>query len=146
MGWKRPMKRSEDCIFCKIVAGEIPAAKIYEDDRALAIMDIMPLNRGHLLVIPKDHYGNILEIDPDLYGYLCGVISKISKAVQAAMRPDGMTVLQLNGKASDQVVPHLHVHLVPRWTGDGVTISAWEPVMGNKEEIAVAAAAIKAKL
>lgn len=140
------MKRSEDCIFCKIVAGEIPSSRVYEDDRSLAIMDIMPLSRGHLLVIPKEHYGTVVEIDPEFYGHLCGVISKISRAVQAAIGPDGMTVLQLNGKASDQVVPHLHIHLVPRWAGDGLTISAWKPVMGNKEEIAAAAEAIKARL
>ncbi len=140
------MKTSEDCIFCKIVAGQIPCARIYEDETVLAFMDIMPLNRGHLLVIPKEHLENIVDAAPQLYGHLASVICKISKAVDAAVKPDGMNVLQLNGKAANQVVPHLHMHIVPRWEGDGLTISAWEPVMGNSEEISATAELIKRKL
>jgi len=119
---------------------------VYEDDVALAMMDISPLNRGHLLVVPKEHFSNIVEIDPGLYGHLCSVISTISKAVQAALNPDGMNVQQLNGKAANQVVPHLHIHLVPRWEGDGITISNWDPVMGDQDDIAAAAQAIRSKL
>jgi histidine triad (HIT) family protein len=140
------MKKRDDCIFCKIVAGEIPSTKIYEDDTALAFMDIMPLNKGHLLVIPKEHYDNILEVDPETYGKLYTVIRRMAGAVKEALNPDGMNVLQLNGKAANQVVPHVHLHLVPRWEGDGLTVSAWEPVPGNMEEIAGVAEEIKAKL
>ncbi len=129
------MKTDPDCIFCKIVAGDVPCAKVYEDDRALAFMDIMPLNRGHLLVIPKEHFGNILEISPELYGHLCTVIARLSRAVQAVVEPDGMNIMQLNGKAANQVVPHLHIHIVPRFAGDGVPISQWEPVPGDQAEI-----------
>jgi histidine triad (HIT) family protein len=140
------MKRSEDCIFCKIVAGEVPGIKIYEDDIALAIMDIMPINKGHLLVIPKEHFGTITEIDPDLYGHLNAVVCKLSRAVQAALEPDGMNVQQLNGTAANQLVPHLHIHLVPRWHGDGVTISWWEAEMGDAEKIKAHAEVIISKL
>ncbi|MFH1113082.1 MAG: HIT family protein [Pseudomonadota bacterium] len=140
------MKTSEDCIFCKIVAGQIPSTKIYEDETTLAFMDIMPLNKGHVLVIPKEHIENIVEADPGLYGHLASVICKIAKAVNAAVAPDGMNVLQLNGKAANQVIPHLHMHIVPRWNGDGLTISAWDPVVGDGKEISATAEAIKQKL
>ncbi|MEW6112801.1 MAG: HIT family protein, partial [Thermodesulfobacteriota bacterium] len=108
------MKTDKDCIFCKIVAGEIPCFKVYEDDKCIAFMDISPLNTGHLLVVPKEHFGNILDIDPGTYGHVTGVVCRLSKAVQEVVRPEGMNVLQLNGRAANQVVPHLHVHLVPR--------------------------------
>ncbi len=140
------MKTREDCIFCKIVSGKIPSARVYEDDRAVAFMDIMPLNRGHLLVVPKEHYENLLEADPEFYGYLCSLVCKLAVAVQGALAPDGMNVMQLNGKAANQVVPHLHIHLVPRWNGDGVTVSEWQPVPGDMADIAAAAEEIKSKL
>ena len=140
------MKTVEDCIFCKIVAGTIPCTKVYEDETVLAFMDIMPLNKGHLLVIPKEHLENIVDADPKIYGHLASIICTIAKAVNAAVEPDGMNVLQLNGKAANQVSPHLHMHIVPRWEGDGLTISAWDPVMGDSEEISETAETIKRKL
>jgi histidine triad (HIT) family protein len=140
------MSRRDDCIFCKIVAGDIPCIKLYEDDEALVFMDIMPLNKGHLLVIPKEHYNNILEIEPGVYGRLCALVCRLSKAVESALGPDGMNVQQLNGAAANQVVPHLHIHLVPRWEGDGLTISQWDPVPGDNNEITATAEAIKSEL
>ena len=140
------MKTNKDCIFCKIVAGEIPCTKIYEDEQAMAFMDIMPLNRGHLLVIPKEHFGNILEIDCELYGRLTALICKLAKAAQGAIAPDGFNVMQLNGKAASQVVPHLHIHLVPRWGGDGLTICSWEPRPGDADDISAVAKDIMAKI
>ncbi len=98
-------------------------------------MDINPLNKGHLLVVPKDHFNNIQDIDPELYGKLFSILCKIAKAVQAGLNPDGMNVLQLNGRAANQVVPHVHIHLVPRWTGDGLTISDWEPVAAIQRKL-----------
>jgi histidine triad (HIT) family protein len=112
----------------------------------LAFMDISPLNKGHLLVIPKEHCLDIIEIDPKLYGHLASVICNLAKAVKASIDPEGMNVMQLNGKAGNQVVPHLHMHLVPRWTGDGLAICAWEPIPGDKNEIMKDAESIKAKL
>jgi histidine triad (HIT) family protein len=140
------MKTSKDCIFCKIVAGEIPCTRVFEDDFVLAFMDISPLNKGHLLVIPKEHFLDIIEIDPKLYGHLASVVCNLAKAVKASIDPEGMNVMQLNGKAGNQVVPHLHMHLVPRWTGDGLTICAWEPIPGDKNEIMKDSESIKAKL
>jgi histidine triad (HIT) family protein len=139
------MKR-DDCIFCKIAAGEIPCSKVFEDDTTLAFMDIAPLNKGHLLVIPKTHFDNILEIDEETYGRLFSLICRIAKAVGAGISPDGMTVMQLNGKAASQVVPHLHIHIVPRWMGDGLAISSWESVTGDMKDISATAEIIKSKL
>lgn len=140
------MTNSEDCIFCKIVSGQIPGTKVYEDDKVLAFMDIAPLNRGHFLVVPKEHVETITEIDPQLYGHLASVICRLAKATQTAVKPDGMNVMQLNGKAGNQVVPHVHMHLVPRWKNDGLTICAWEPVIGDKVEISAVAEKIKESL
>jgi histidine triad (HIT) family protein len=140
------MKSRSDCIFCKIVAGQIPCTKVFEDESALAFMDICPLNQGHLLVIPKDHYETILEIEPDLYGHLASLICKLAKAAGMSIAPDGMNVMQLNGKAGNQVVPHVHLHLVPRWEGDGLTICAWEPVPGNADSIKATAEEIRGRL
>ncbi len=140
------MKTSKDCIFCKIVAGEIPCIKVYEDESALAFMDISPLNEGHLLVIPKEHFETILDVEPELYGRLAAILCRLAKAVNAGLAPDGMNLMQLNGKAGNQVVPHVHLHLVPRWTGDGLTITAWEPVPGDMARIAATAEVIKGRL
>jgi len=140
------MRTDKDCIFCKICAGEIPCTKVYEDDGILAFMDISPLNRGHLLVIPKEHFENIGEIDSKLYGRMAAKICDLAKAAKAALNPDGMNVMQLNGKAGNQVVPHVHMHLVPRWTGDGLTICGWDPVPGDRNEITQNAEKIKAEL
>lgn len=140
------MTTRDDCVFCKIVAGQIPCTKVYEDERVLAFMDIAPLNKGHFLVIPKEHVETIAEIDPGLYGHMATVLCRIAKAVQAAVKPDGMNIMQLNGKAGNQVVPHVHMHLVPRLENDGLTICSWEPVMGEKEEILATAETIRKHL
>lgn len=140
------MTTRDDCIFCKIIAGQIPCTRVYEDEKVLAFMDIAPLSRGHFLVIPKEHVETISDIDPELYGHMATVLCRVAQAVNAAVKPDGMNVMQLNGKAGNQVVPHVHMHLVPRVEGDGLTICAWEPVMGEKEEILATAEMIRKHL
>jgi histidine triad (HIT) family protein len=135
-----------DCIFCKIVSGEIPCTKVFEDDRVLAFMDINPLNDGHLLVIPKTHAATILDIGEADFSAVTAAVHKIAGAVQKALNPDGINLLQLNGKAANQVVPHLHVHIVPRWSGDGLTVSQWEIVPGDFEKINGIAAQIATAL
>ena len=135
-----------DCIFCKIVSGEIPSTKVLEDEHVLGIMDIQPLNQGHLLVLPKKHATNILEIDEEGYSAVAAAIHRLARAVQKALKPDGMNVLQLNGAAANQVVMHLHMHLVPRWDGDGLTVSHWNPVPGDSTAIKETADRIMANL
>jgi histidine triad (HIT) family protein len=114
-----------DCIFCKIIKNEIPSVKVYEDDRVFAFLDINPLNDGHLLVIPKAHAENIHEITEADFVAVASATHKLTAAVK----------MQLNGKAANQVVPHLHVHIVPRWFGDGLTICKWELVAGDMEKL-----------
>ena len=124
-----------DCIFCKIVSGEIPSVKVYEDDRVFAFMDINPINDGHVLVIPKAHAATIDEIAEVDFLVVMSATHKLAAAVKKALNPEGINLLQLNGKAANQVVPHLHVHIVPRWFGDGVTVSQWDMVAGDMASI-----------
>ncbi len=132
-----------DCIFCKIINGDIPCTKIYENDKVLSFMDICPMNKGHLLVIPKTHGATILDLpEPDFLAVMSAT-KMIAEAANKALNPDGINILQLNGEAANQVVPHLHVHIVPRWDGDGLTVSQWVPVPGDMEQIGQLAEKIK---
>ncbi|MCP3872102.1 MAG: HIT family protein [Desulfobacteraceae bacterium] len=132
-----------DCLFCKIINGEIPCTKIYENDKVLSFMDISPMNEGHLLVIPKTHGATILELPETDFLAVMAATKKIAQAANKALNPDGINILQLNGEAANQVVPHLHVHIVPRWDGDGLTVSQWVPVPGDMEQIGQIAEKIK---
>ena len=104
-------------IFAKILRGELPSYKVYEDDKALAFLDIMPRSTGHTLVLPKAPARNILDIGPDDLAHVMTVVQKVSKAVMTAFEADGVTIQQFNEGAGGQVVFHLHVHVIPRKTG-----------------------------
>jgi histidine triad (HIT) family protein len=110
--------QDSNCIFCKIAAGEIPCAKVFEDEVALAFMDIGPLAEGHVLLIPKDHYETIDRMPADDAAAMLRHVPAIVRAVQAATGCEGVNVLQNNGKAAHQEVPHVHVHIIPRNSGD----------------------------
>jgi len=123
-----------DCVFCKIRDGQIPSVKLYEDQRTLAFMDINPLNPGHCLVVTKAHAATIFEADPtDLQAAIVAA-KKVASAVRTAMQADGLNVLQANGAAAFQSVPHFHFHVIPRRTNDGKGLD-WEPVPGDMTEI-----------
>ncbi|MDL1966689.1 MAG: HIT family protein [Candidatus Desulfofervidus auxilii] len=132
-----------DCIFCKIIQGEIPATKVYEDEKVLAFMDINPLNDGHTLVVPKRHAETIFEIDPQDLIATMKVAQRLAIAIKKALNSDGMIVVQLNNKAAGQMVPHLHIHLIPRWENDGLQIGKWEIKPGDMEKIKDIAEKIK---
>ncbi|NEX91349.1 HIT family protein [Caulobacter sp. 17J65-9] len=106
-----------DNVFAKILRGDMPATKVYEDDQVLAIMDVFPQSRGHTLVIPKVEARNLLDIDPAALQGLITRVQKVARAVEKALDPDGVTVMQFNGAAGGQTVFHLHFHIVPRWEG-----------------------------
>jgi histidine triad (HIT) family protein len=107
-----------DNIFAKILRGEIPSARVYEDDHVLAFMDAFPQSRGHTLVISKESTArNLLEIEPEPLQRLILEVQRLTRAVRAALKPDGVTVTQFNGAASGQSVFHLHFHIIPRWQG-----------------------------
>ncbi len=108
-----------DCIFCKIVAKQIPAAVVYEDDRAMAFLDIKPRSPGHTMIIPKIHAPNFLELPEAEVGPLFSAVKRVADLLVKKLQCDGITVGVNQGRASGQEVDHLHVHLMPRWTGDG---------------------------
>ena len=127
----------EACIFCKIVRGEIPCIKIFEDDKVLSFADINPISAGHVLIIPKNHAETIWEIDADDLVAIHRSSLKISRAMKTALKPDGIAFLQLNGKAVNQVVPHYHLHLIPRKSSDPkLTMTEWKLVPGDMKTIA----------
>ena len=105
-----------DCIFCKIVAGEIPASKVYEDDHFLAFLDISQVTPGHTLVIPKKHARNLLEMTPDKTADLFNVVSTVTKKVESATQPQGMNIISNMEEIAGQSVFHTHVHILPRYS------------------------------
>jgi histidine triad (HIT) family protein len=124
-----------DCIFCKIIAGEIPAITVLDEEKVLAFMDINPASRGHMLVVPKRHAENLFEISGSDLSAVMSAVKRCATAVKKALGAEGITVLQLNGKASDQLVPHLHVHIMPRWENDRIPVSQWEMGKADGEEL-----------
>jgi len=109
----------QECVFCKIIRGELPSVKIYEDGNALVFMDIGPIVKGHLLVIPKEHYADLAATPTAVLAELMGVVRKIAAAQKKALRADGINVMQSNGRAAGQVVDHIHFHVIPRFASDG---------------------------
>ena len=111
-----------DCIFCKIVAGEIPAHKVYEDDDSLAFLDIRPAGRGHTLVIPKQHAADIFDISPASLAATMASAQRVAGMLRSKLNPDGMNVYHNNDAAAGQEVFHFHLHLLPRWEREPATL------------------------
>ena len=131
-----------DCIFCKIIAGEIPAATVYEDEHVFAFMDIAPANPGHTLVIPKQHYRNIFDMPIEVGTKIMQAAIPIANAIRDALNPDGLNLFQSNEAAGFQTVFHFHLHLIPRWEDDPLRLP-WRPSEGDLEEINNVAAKIR---
>jgi histidine triad (HIT) family protein len=111
---------SQDCIFCKIAAGDIPCSKVYEGESVIAFLDVNPLSEGHTLVIPKVHYDKIDQCTPEVLADIAVCVGKVSSAIVSGMQCDGYNVLCNNGRAAGQEVDHVHFHVIPRESGDGV--------------------------
>ena len=129
---------AEECIFCRIIKGDIPSCKIYEDDAVLAFLDIGPLSEGHCLVIPKQHYNRLEECPPAVVSALGTKLGSIAAAVIAAVEATGYNVFNNNGRCAGQLVEHVHFHIVPRNPGDGV-FNRWPSgkyAPGRMEELA----------
>ncbi len=128
----------DDCIFCKMTEGEIPVTKIYEDEAVLAFLDIGPVSDGHTLVIPKQHFEKLHDCPGELLGQVCACLGKIAEAVSNAMNSEGYNVLCNNGVAAGQLIGHLHFHIIPRRSDDGVfdRWPAYKYQEGRIEEIA----------
>ena len=131
-------------LFAKILRGDLPAYKVYEDDKTLAFLDIMPRAPGHTLVLPKAPARNILDIDPDDLAHLAKVTQKVAKAVKEVFGAQGITIQQFNEKAGGQVVLHLHVHVIPRH--EGVALKAPASVQEKAEVLGEQAEKMKAAL
>ena len=126
----------EDCIFCKIVKGEIPSFKVYEDEQVFAFEDINPISPGHTLIIPKKHAQDLWEISDDDLSAVHSASKKIIDAIKDVLRPSGVACLQLNGPGANQVVLHYHLHLIPRIAGDPeLPVVNWELKEGDMEAI-----------
>jgi histidine triad (HIT) family protein len=133
----------EDCIFCKIVKGDIPCVKVCEDDRILAFADINPISTGHTLIIPKRHAENLWEITADDLTAIHQASKKVADGIKKALNPIGVAVLQLNGKGVNQVVMHYHLHLIPRLPeSPEIKMTHWEMIPGDMEAIKATAAQI----
>lgn len=134
-----------DCVFCKIVAGQIPAIKVAEDEACLAFMDIGQVNPGHVLVAATAHAEDLYALDDAQVVAVARSVARIARAIRAAYAPEGLSVYQANGKAAGQTVFHYHVHLVPRYANDGMAFT-W-PVRNPPREVLEAnAARIRAAL
>ena len=132
-----------DCIFCAIVAGELPASVIASDERAIAIMDINPATRGHALVIPRAHSQDIHDIDPEDLASVIALAQVVAGRARDQLGAEGVNLLHSAGRAAWQTVFHFHIHVIPRYSGDPLVLP-WVPAPGDGEEIAAAAAALLA--
>ena len=128
------MTRSNDCIFCSIVAGDAPAHRVYEDERVLIFMDLFPAHAGHTLIIPKRHGENLFEVAPEDLDAVIRQSKALAEALRTVLEPDGIAVIQLNGAAAGQTVFHYHMHLIPRAHGDPMTMHTRVP--GDSDELA----------
>lgn len=124
----------DNCIFCKIIAGEIPSAVIFEDDEFKAILDRFPSNIGHVLILPKKHYTNIFDIDEEVAGRLFKLAVKIAKNIKEVLGIEAMNIIQNNGSLAGQTVHHFHLHLIPRYENDSVQVK-WKQLDLTDEQI-----------
>ena len=136
----------EDNVFAKIIRGDLPAAKVYEDAHVLAFMDVLPQSKGHTLVVSKkSHARNLLDVEADVLSHVILDVQRVAKAMRAALRPDGIVLTQFNGADAGQTVFHLHFHLIPRYAGQPLRAHG-EGGMANPAELAEIARQIAAEI
>lgn len=126
--------KKDDCIFCKIANGEIPANALYEDDLVKVIFDLSPASEGHVLILLKSHYDDVYSLDDDTAAHIFKVAVKIANAMKKSLNIDGLNIVQNNGEAAGQTVFHFHMHIIPRYTDDTVNIK-WVPGKISEDEI-----------
>ena len=134
-----------NCIFCAIAEGRAPAEVVFEDEETIAFMDTNPANPGHTLVIPKRHARDIYELDEGAAAAVMRTAVRVARAIRAALQPDGLNLLQSNGRAGGQVIFHFHLHIIPRWYGDGLRL-ARPPQVRETAAIGEVAAKIRREL
>src|SRR5262249_46364623 len=139
------MKTHDNCIFCEIVIGKMPCFKLLEDEHTLAFMDIYPANDGYCLVIAKEHYPTLFDISDEALAAVSRSASRVARAVQQALSPVGLNLVQANGPGAQQSVAHFHIHILPRNSGDELKLN-WGAEPGDAKAIATIAEKIRAKL
>ena len=137
--------KKNDCIFCKIAAGEIPSSTIYEDEDVRVILDLGPASQGHALILPKEHYDDVCSLDQTLAAKLLPRAARIGQAMKKGLGCAGFNLVQNNGKAAGQTVFHFHMHVIPRYE-NGPEMVAWEPCKPTAEELAKTAERIRGAL
>jgi histidine triad (HIT) family protein len=130
--------RDPDCLFCKIVAGELPSQQVDSDERTVAFMDISPATRGHALVVPRNHAANLLEVDPEDLAAVAVAAQRLAKRAVDRLGADGVNLINSCGADAWQTVFHLHMHVIPRYAGDPLKLP-WVPAPGDADEIAATA-------
>lgn len=126
--------RKEDCIFCKIVNGEIPSKTLYEDSMFKVILDVCPATKGHALILAKDHYANLFELPEDIAAEAIKLAKKMAAKMKENLQADGFNLVQNNGETAGQTVSHFHFHLIPRYKDDGQHI-LWNPTTVTQDEL-----------
>ncbi len=126
--------KKEDCIFCKIANGEIPSRTLYEDDQFRVILDLGPATKGHALILPKEHAADIFEISEETASGVLVLAKRMAVKMTQKLHCDGMNLVQNNGEAAGQTVPHFHLHMIPRYHNDGQKIN-WIPGECTQEEL-----------
>lgn len=126
--------KKDDCIFCKIANGEIPSKTLYEDERFRVILDLGPATKGHALILPKDHFSNLFELPDETAGEVMKLARRMAVQMKEKLHADGFNLVQNNGECAGQTVMHFHLHLIPRYEGDGQHI-LWKPVETTQEEL-----------
>jgi len=139
-------KSNERCIFCKIINKSIPNAFVFEDDKFLVFLDKYPINYGHTLIVPKDHFDNILKMPTNLVGEMYSLVPKIAKAIITTIDGNGFNVSQNNGKSANQIIPHVHVHIVPRFSVEKIKGQWPTRKIAKIEELKILAETIKANI
>ena len=134
-----------DCIFCKIAKGEIPSATVYEDDDFRVIMDISPASEGHMIILPKEHAANVYELSDATASKIYVLAKKLATALKDALDCDGINILQNNGEAAGQTVSHLHMHIIPRYYSDDISIR-WNQGKSDTDSLAELAKSIGQRL
>lgn len=122
-----------DCIFCKIIAGDLPSHKVYEDDHVIAILDINPASHGHTLVLPKKHTANFEDTDEETLAKLMAVVKKVGLSIKENLPAESYNVCENNDPVAGQMIPHIHFHVVPRHQGDGIQMWAQSPYPEGKD-------------
>ena len=135
--------KKEDCIFCKIAAGEIPSETVYEDEHFRAILDLGPAAKGHTLILPKEHFEDVTVLEEPYMSKVLPLAAKIGAAMKKELGCDGFNLVQNNGEAAGQTVHHFHMHVIPRYASSTAVIASREPGTASKEELAETADAIR---